>query len=771
MTDFTVPAEQLRWEPSEQELGKSAARAPAEQPAWIGQSAARATLRAAIESQPRRFHAYVRGIDDSGRHALVEDLLRREKPPAARSLDFCYVHNFSNPDRPRLIVLAGGQGRQFQQAMTNISLFVRDRLPEILNNDPIRSRREARLEAAEREIRRKISPLEEKLNKNGLALMRSQSGPTSRVAIYGQVMGRPVSPEEYRNLVTQGQAREEERTETLKKIDQWQPEVNRAAHEINQIWQQAIQHVDQINATETARILSELTSEIGRRFKAAGMDVFLREIIDDIVEKRVAHETSHLADPTLLYGVNVLTARTQHDLAPRVRTSQPSVTNLFGTVDPAWTSGGRAVTSFRGIRTGALLEADGGFLILDAEDVLAEPGCWRLLMRALRTGLSEVVPPELGWPYSAQSLKPEPIEIQACVILVGNEATYERLMREDRDFGRLFNLLVDLDYTLPRDARGLSDYASFLISLAAHESLPAFDPGGLAAMCTHGARLADEPGRLSARSGAMARLAREAAAIARQDGCEHIGRDQVDQALHARRTRNQGPMDRFLRTLDQPRSVFQAQGRSELRINSTGLLPHGTHASAVPVTVLAAVSATHPARVRQLDEATPEPLDIIISQLLRLDRPLAVSVTLSSLDARFSGDPGLGLARACLVLAALARLPLRQDIAVIGAIDLHGRARAIDRINDRIEAFFRLAEHIGLSGRQAVIIPRISQPTLMLDTELVKACRNDLFNVWAVDTVVQALELVTGHRAGVWKDGQFAEDTVLGRARNGAMGA
>jgi ATP-dependent Lon protease len=393
MVNFTIAPEQLRWTPGDDSVKEKSTRKAPQSIGVVGQSDARQALKLALTSQSWHHNAYLRGSEASGRRALVHSLLDELKPAPRRSLDFCYVHNFAHPDRPRLIVLPGGQGRHFQQAMTRISLFVRDRLPEILKNDPIRSRREARKEAAEREIRHKIKPVEARLAEDGLALMRTQSGPTSRVSIYPQVMGKTVSPEEYRNLVTQGQAREEDRLKALKKAEHWQPEVNRFAHEINQIWQQAIQHIDQINATETARILGEMTTEVAKRFRADGLDIFLREIIDDIVEKRVRRDTSHLADPTLLYGVNVLTARADRKKAPTVYANQPSVANLFGTIDPAWLSGNRAVSSFRGIRTGSLLEADGGFLILDAADLISEPGCWRMLMRTLRTGLSEVVPP------------------------------------------------------------------------------------------------------------------------------------------------------------------------------------------------------------------------------------------------------------------------------------------------------------------------------------------------------------------------------------------
>ncbi len=775
MSKFTIPPEKLRWQPAGSSLRDTSTHKAARASGIVGQDEARLALRFALTTSGHHHNAYLRGPEGSGRRTLIRSLLEELKPEPRRSQDFCYVHNFANPDRPRLIVLAGGQGRQFQHAMTRISLFVRDRLPEILKNDPIRSRREARKEAAEREIRLKVKPLENKLKGDGLALMRTQSGPTSRVSIYPLVMGKPVSPEEYRNLVTQGQAREEERLESLKKAESWQAEVNRVAHEVNQIWQQANQHIDQINATETARILGEMTAEVGRRFKANGMDVFLREIIDDIVEKRVGRDTSHLAEPTLLYGVNVLTARPDRQNAPVVYASQPSVANLFGTIDPAWMSSGRAVTSFRGIRTGALLEADGGFLVLDAADVLDEPGCWRMLMRALRTGLSEVVPPELGWPYSAQSLKPEPIPVQLRVLLTGDQATFDRLAAEDRDFEHLFRVLVDFDHSLARDQEGIDGYVRFMAGLVERESLPHLDQSAIEAVIEHGARLSPEKGRLSSCFGVLADLLREAAQLARDEGENEIARAQIEHALELKRTRHGLALKRLLREFNTGGSEIRLRGRADGIVLAATATHSAGHVQGLPCPIKAAVSPDRITEVLIDGRADDGGMVLALTRLLHLGsvpglRALLQSVKPAEARADAVQDRGLDLACMSALLGSLAVAGLRQDLCLIGCVDAQGQVLPVSHINERIEAFFELCRQAGLSGQQAVVIPRASQNELMLGSELVKACANDMFQVYAVDNAIQAAELATGMKAGLWKDGAFSENSLLGRARAALTG-
>ena len=769
MSKFVIPPHGLRWEPDSNSISEATTQSVHKQTGVLGQARASEALRIGLTGNGANRHVYLRGPAGSGRRTLVRQWIKELELPPRRSLDFCYVHNFSNPDRPRLILLPGGQGHQFQQAMSRISLFVRDRLPEILKNDPIRSRREARKESAEREIRLKTSPLDKRLAQEGLTLIRTQSGPSSRVSIYPLVMGKPVSPEEYRNLVTQGQARASDRQAALQRVRDWQGELNKVAHEISQIWQQALQHIDQINATETARILSELTAEVGRRFKTAGMEIFLREIIDDIVEKRIGRDTSHLADPTLLYGANVLTSRLDRQSMPVVRATQPSVANLFGTIDPAWMSSGRAVTSFRGIRTGALLEADGGTLVLDAADVRAEPGSWRMLMRSLRTGMAEVVPPELGWPYSAQSLKPEPIPLNVRVVLIGDQATWDELCRTDRDFVQLFGVLADFDDTLPRDQEHITGYTRFLASSIDEQGLSPFDRSGMQAMIEYGARSAGEAERLSARLGDLASLAREASEQASEEGVETVDGRHVQQAQKLRRTRADLPLRRRMRAADQGRFDFSLRGRVEGRVNTIQRALSGTQTIGLPIVVNATVSPADRCDLRIGVDHDSSSLTVMLGHLLKLDRPPRLIGVIEHEPARNENDPGLELARAISLISALAQVPVRQEIAAIGRVRASGQIGPVAGINERIETFYEVCRSQGLTGQQAVVIPRANRSELMLEPDIVKACQNDMFRVFAVDSVIQALELTSGQRAGTWKDGSFTEQSVFAQARDRLM--
>ena len=344
-------------------------------------------------------------------------------------------------------------------------------------------------------------------------------------------MGKPVSLEEFRNMVARKQATEEDRKQFEERIKSYDDEIQKISRQIRKKWQQAQQHIEQIDVTETARIMGEMTAEVSQRFKAEGIETFLREIIDDVLEKRIGHETSQLADPTVLYGVNVLNMGQEDAGAPAVSTSSVSPASLFGTVDPAWRSGGRAVASFQGIRSGTLIQADGGFLILDAEDLASEPDVFRQLLRILRTGEVAIAAPTADWSQAAQSLRPEAVSVDVGVILVGDRVAYDRLESISREFSRRFRLLADLEASVARDATGIDRTCRFVSAVVQQEDLPPLTRPALAAVIEISARLSDQPSRLTTRIGRLAEIVREAAFLARRYEENEVGREHVESAF------------------------------------------------------------------------------------------------------------------------------------------------------------------------------------------------------------------------------------------------
>lgn len=770
MAKRALAPEKLRPQVSSDAIGIETSRdAPAED-GDLGQPAAAEALEFAIESPGQNQHAFVCGIRGSGRHRLVRRLIERFNPPSRRAQDYCFVHNFANPDRPRLIILDGGEGRSFQKHMLRIALFIKEKLPEILENDPIRSRRDSRREAAEREIRQLIRPLEKKLDHEGLGLIRTQAGPNARLQISIKIMGKPVSQEEFRNMVARKQANEEDRRRINEKIERFDPELQRVARQVRQTWQQAQQHIEQITIAETARILGDMTRDVTERFKAPGVETFLRELIDDVLEKRVGHDTSHLADPTVLYGVNVMHEAPAGRHAAVVSPSFVSAANLFGTVDPAWRSGNRAVASFHGIRAGAIVRADGGFLLLDGEDLLADPAVIEQLLRVMRNGSIEIVAPTPDRAYAAQSLKPEAIAVDVRVIIVGERDTLDRLKAISGEFNEQFRVVATVDATLECNDRNIGLTCAAIGRVVQRESLHHLDGGAMAEMIEHSARLADATGRLSARWNRLAQVIREASFVADRNREERITREHIDRAVSRIRKRR-------LR-LDSPArgAAFTDTSRVERRVNSVLFADGDDDALPRPVSLGVAIAPSAQPAVTLQTSATERMddsgLQTIIARLLHLDGPSKMEA-LVTLDGAGNGNDlaACELARACAIVCALAGHSPGRERAVIGALDTTAGVCAVSGINDRIESFFELCLQRRLNGNHGVIIPAANINRLAVDRAIVQACSNGQFHVHAVDHLGQALELLTGQTAGIWDQGAFTPDSIYARARQTMLSA
>ncbi|NBB92528.1 MAG: AAA family ATPase [Gammaproteobacteria bacterium] len=774
MARHAIPSEKLRWQAELEAIPGDSTRDIPVLDGTLGQDAAAEALHYGIASPGHNQHVFLRGPRGSGRRRLVDSMFSSIRPQARQSRDFCFVHNFSNPDRPRLILLPRGEGRPFQKQMHRIALFIRERLPEILANDPIRGRREARREAAERDVRVLLRPLEKKLDEEGLALIRSQAGPNARLQVAVKIMGKPVSQEEFRNMVARKQATEEDRKQIEQRIRSYEDELHKVARQIRQKWQQAQKHIEQIDVTETARILGEMTAEVAQRFKAPGIDTYLRETIDDVLEKRIGHETSQLADPTVLYGVNVLNMGGSEEGAPIVTTNAVSAASLFGTVDPAWRSGQRAVASFLGIRSGTLIQADGGFLVLDAEDLASEPDVFRQLLRILRTGEVAITAPTSDWSQAAQSLRPEAVPVDVGVILVGDEHAYRRLESLSSEFSRRFRLLADLDTSIARDREGIDYSCRFISAVVQQEGLAPLTRSALAALVEISSRLTDQPERLTTEIGRLSEITREAAFLAEEDEEREVGREHVELAFERIRRRAGLPwLSRMRREVDN--GAIRLRGRTASQVNIVTRMRIADEVFGLPARLSVAL-AHAPAASLTLEsgsEALPSRQFLwpVIAELLQLDTMPALHAALTidpALDAEDAAASLLGQVSG--LLCALAGLSVRQDFAVIGSIDARGQIGHVEQVNERVEGFFQACSGAGLNGQQGVIIPAASRDRLMLDKNVVRACTNDQFRVYPAASIHETLELLTGKPAGSWKDGGFSEDSVLAKARAAARG-
>ena len=415
-----LPADVLRWRCDATELGFETTNDVKPLVGVVGQDDAVEALRFGLETDAPGQNVFVRGLSGTGRMTLIKRVLEDMQPSCALTRDRCYVHNFAHPDRPRLITLPAGKGQEFRRRVDKFAGFISEHLGPALSSDTLKARRAALEEAAEQEFRGVMEPFNQALNAAGLTLVSRQVGPITQTAIFPLVDGKPVPPEEFERLISDGKVTKEQQAELREKQEEFSKqlvEIGEISSEIRRKHDQAVQELLEDNART---LLRKFTTSIEKDFPQPSVHAFMSEIMDDVLSNRLPQLGKEEDVDDGLYRVNVVLERRPDSACPIVLENTPTMRKLLGTIDYEFSRNGDARSTHMGIAAGSLLRADGGYLIVEARDLLSEPGGWKVLVRTLRTGELEIVPPELTLPWSGPSLKPEPIDVNVKVILLGD---------------------------------------------------------------------------------------------------------------------------------------------------------------------------------------------------------------------------------------------------------------------------------------------------------------------------------------------------------------
>ncbi len=733
-----------------------------------GQQTAREAIEFGISCLAPGQNIYVRGARGTGRQRMVQHLLAELAPKSENKRDFCYVHNFERHERPRLIELPPGEGPKFRKAMLELAEFAEDELVKLLEGEPYSSHRHEIQETVQQTVRGKMKPLEDALQKDGLALVQGQ-GP-GQAGIFPVIEGQPVPTDRLGALVAQGQMTSETVEQIQAAINGYQKQLKDIGREINDHIRQASVKIQEINQKAARELVEPFVNRIRQQWEQKSVNCFLDEVVKDIIEYRIDAEE----DPPLkvIYGVNVILSQEDSEERPVVEESTPSMMNLLGTVEPEFGPNGVAISDYRGVHAGALLRADEGYLVLDVNDLLSEPGAWRALMRTLRTGRLEIVPPEAGWMRQTVLTQPEPISIHVRVILIGDARTYYQLDHVDPDFRELFKVLADFDSEILRDSQGLGSYGQVIANLCDEERLPHFHKSAVSALAEHGARIVARPEKLTARFGRIADIAREAAFLANGDLVQD---DDVKEAVRRTKSRASLPSRKFQEMVNNRTIMVETSGEAIGQINGLAVMHSGPLTYGFPARITATIGPGTAGLINIEGRANMSGtihtkgfhiLGGLLRHLIRTKHPLAFSASIAFEQSYggIDGDSASGAEMVCL-LSALTGAPIKQGMSMTGAIDQHGNIEAIGGVNEKIEGFFDACQYNGLTGDQGVVIPKSNAGDLMLREDVVEACKKGEFFVYAVETIHEALSLMTGHEVGeLDEEGNYPAESLLGKA-------
>jgi len=735
----------------------------------LGQPTAKEALEFGIQCMSPGQNIFVRGPRGTGRIRMVRHLLETLKPQTEKLRDRCYVHNFDRPDRPRLITLKAGQAPDFRTAMQALGEYVNEGLSEALDGEPYLSQRQTIQERVQNQMRGLSKPLEKALSESGMALVTPNQGTMLQAAIFPIFEGEPVPHEQFRLLLNQEKITQQHFDAYEDQLPKFQKQLQEVTRKISEIYRDAGREMKTLIQNGARKLLSNHIDDINKAFDEPKVRDFIEQIVDDLTENRLQSDEERQPDFKELYGVNIVLTHTDKVNRPKIEESTPNLINLLGTVEPQWGAEGRPTSDYRGVRAGALLQADEGYLVLDANDLMSEPGAYRAMMRTLRTGLLEIVPPEVGWMRKQIVTQPEPIKVNVRVILIGDARTFYQLDYADPDFRELFKVLADFDTEIVRDKNGINQYASVLAQLCVDESLCNFHRSAVAALVEHGARIVARPNKLTSKFGRIADIAREAFYVA--DGKSVMAED-VKAAVRRTKARASLPSRKFQEMLESGTIIVQTKGEVIGQINGLAVMRSGPLTYGFPARITTTISPGSAGLINIEGQASMsgsihtkgfQILGGLLRHLIAPEHPLAFSASIAFEQSYggIDGDSASGAEIVCL-LSALTAIPIKQTMAMTGAIDQHGNVEAIGGANEKIEGYFDACEHFGLTGDQGVVIPRANAGDLMLREDVVQACMENKFHIYAVDRIEQAIELMTGVQAGVAdSQGNYPAGSVL----------
>jgi ATP-dependent Lon protease len=740
----------------------------------IGQDIAVEALRFGLEIYAPGQNVFVRGLTGTGRMTLVRRLLEEMQPSTPRTKDCCYVHNFAQPDRPRLITVPRGRGQAFRRRADELADFIRDELETALNSEGLEARRAALEQEAQKQIDVITAPFEKSLHEAGLGLVSLQVGPVAQAALFPLFDDKPVPPEEWEQLRAAGKVSEELAVQVRQSHEAFEQQLPVVMQKVSELRRRLAEKVKSLRRLTARSVLAAFAEKIETEFQEPAVRAFLDEIITDAATE-LAQSPKEGEDITRQYRVNVVLSHGDDVPCPIIMENSPTMSNLLGTIDARFDRDDPGRSDHLMIRAGSLLRADGGYLILDARDILREPGAWKVLVRTLRAGRLEITPPDLESPWRIPSLKPEPIDVNVKVILLGDAETYYLLDECDPDFPHLFKVLADFDSEIVRNDETVAQYGGVIARIVNDENLPHFANTAIAELVEHGARIASRNDRLTTRFGRLADIAREAAFLARKASHRLVSGEDVRRAIRRSKQRANLPSKRFLESLSDGTIRISTTGSAVGQLNGLAVIHAGPLTYGFPSRITATIGPGSAGVINIEREADLSGaihtkgfyiLGGLLRYLLRTDHPLAFHASIA-FEQSYGGIDGdsASTAEICCLLSALTDIPLRQGLAITGAIDQLGNILAIGAANEKIEGFFDTCRAIGLTGRQGVIIPQANARDLMLRDDVVDACRAKQFHVYTVDRVHEALELLTGMQAGDHDaDGNYPVDSILGVA-------
>ncbi len=767
--------ERLKWRCPEEAVGYERTDRAETSDRIVGQERAVRAVRLGLEIQATGYNMFVTGVSGTGRESTVKRILESLDLTAEGLKDILYVHNFEDPQRPVVITLPADEGESFVESLGQCVELLKRNIPAVMSGERINMERKKIHSDTAALQQGHIEAFSKEASARGFSLVSIPTEPGQfRPDVLPVVENQAIGFEKLEELVNEGRITAEERDRLLADHDLLFNRLIEVMRRNQKLEAKAAgedrELVRRLLRPTVEGILSRL-KEIGDPKVAAYADSLCATILDNL---EVFLNPQQDEDPFYLFTANMLVDNSRRLGRPVVVEQFPDQVSLFGSIDRL-TVDNKPYSDFTMIRPGALLRANGGYIIMDAMDILRQPGLWPALMQTLRnkTLVIRQHDPLNLFPID---LQPEPVEIDVKVILLGSDHLYQMLGMSEPEFEHLFRIRADFDDEMDLEPASIKDFAGVVAFIARNEKLTPLSAGAVAALAEQAVRMASRRDRLSTQFNSIADYARQAAYWA---GCESsplVEAGHVRKAILEKRARLSMRQEYALNSIDRGEILIDTSGSRVGLVNGLVVLGGVDYTFGLPMRVTARVSAGREGlidieREADLSGAIHTKGVLIITGFLRgrfaRDFPLSLSASIC-IEQSYGGVEGdsASCAELYALLSALSEIPLRQDLAVTGSVNQYGEVQPIGGVNYKVEGFYNVCRRRGLTGTQGVLIPASNVDSLQLDDDVVEAVERGMFHVYPISTVDEGIELLTGVPAGVPDSpgGPFPDGSVNGRA-------
>lgn len=755
----------------------------------IGQPRAVEAVRFGTGMRSTGYNIFALGPPGTGKRSLIKKYFEQQAKFDPIPDDWCYIHNFEQEHKPKVISLPPGRGTKFQSDMVQFVEELQTALTAAFESDEYRTRRRMVESEVEERQEAAFEALQNKAKTEDFALLRTPAGLVFAPVKEGEV----IPPEEFKKLSqevrqameTKVQDLQKELQFLLKRIPIWQRELRSNIRELNhEITELAVTGILQELRTEyeaypqileyLEAVQKDVISNASRLLEAEGSEPGQD---GQPIPPGASRHSSPGEFFTHRYDVNLLVDNSNLEGAPIIFEDNPTYQNLIGRVENIARMGA-LLTDFTLIKPGSLHLASGGYLILDARKILLQPYVWDALKRALQSGYVRIESPvQMLGLLSTISLEPEPMPLKVKIALLGDRILYYLLSQADPEFNELFKIQADFAEEIARSPENQQLYAQMIATLAKRNNLRPLDRAAVARVIEQCARQVGDSEKLTIQVNSIVDLLQEAEYWAGENENSHIHAEDIQKAIDARTHRADRVRERYQENILRETIMISSEGSQVGQINGLSVIQLGDFAFGVPSRITASVRRGKGDVIdieREVELSGPIHskgvliLSGFLGQRFAAEEPLSLSASLV-FEQSYSGVEGDSASSAELyaLLSALSDTAIRQSLAVTGSVNQHGLIQAIGGVNEKIEGFFDICQARGLTGDQGVLIPTANVKHLMLKEEVRQAVEAGQFNIYPVETIDQGIELLTGIVMGeADQEGEYPPGTIGGMVQS-----